>query len=53
MYDKISTMFDQTYKNTRDFNFPKEAGIVPEMLLLYMSKLMRPFRLPRSAGIVP
>ena len=53
MHDKMSTKFDQTYKKTRNFNFPNEGGIVPEMLLLYKSKLMRLFRLPSSAGIVP
>lgn len=53
MHDKMSTKFNQTYKKTRNFNFPNEGGIVPEMLLLYKSKLMRLFRLPSSAGIVP
>ena len=43
----------ETHKNTRDFKFPNEEGMVPEMLLLYKSKLMRLFRLPSSAGMVP
>lgn len=42
-----------THKNTRDFNFPKETGILPVMLLLYRSKLMRLFKFPSSSGIVP
>lgn len=40
-------------KNTRDFNFPKETGILPVILLLYRSKLMRLFKFPSSSGIVP
>jgi hypothetical protein len=42
-----------THKKTRDFNFPSEAGMVPEMLLLYKSKLTRLFKLPSSVGIIP
>lgn len=43
----------ETYKKTRDFNFPKEVGTIPVRLLLYRSKLMRFFRFPSSEGIVP
>jgi hypothetical protein len=44
---------NQTYKNTRFFNFPNEGGMVPDMLLLYKSKLTRLLRFPSSLGIVP
>ena len=42
-----------THRKTRDFNLPREGGMVPEMLLLYKSKLIRLFKLPSSLGIVP
>lgn len=44
---------NQSYKKTRFFNFPNEGGMVPDILLLYKSKLTRLLRFPSSGGIVP